>query len=236
MNLNAFRDFLSANPDVGLHLMLPDGDFVPAHFHITEVGRVRKDFIDCGGTVRSATSCVLQVWVADDVGHRLDTTRVANIIRLGGFTPWRRGHAHRGRVRERGRVAVSSRDRGGHTGRGSLEPWLQAHHLPGTRSLRRGRGQHTGVCESGMLLTPLDSQRGLARTTSPREQERSMSQRTISPPGVSGCSRDCGLFPMCHCRGEAETQVPLHRHPYPRRHVLSRQGTHRGWARQADGS
>ncbi|MEI7863404.1 MAG: DUF6428 family protein, partial [Planctomycetota bacterium] len=38
--------------------MLPDKSFVPAHFHITEVGRVQKDFIDCGGTVRSATTCL----------------------------------------------------------------------------------------------------------------------------------------------------------------------------------
>src|SRR5947209_19008926 len=62
--------------------MLPDGDFVPAHFHVTEVGRVQKDFIDCGGTVRSTTTCVLQVWVAEDFDHRLDTTKLAKIVRL----------------------------------------------------------------------------------------------------------------------------------------------------------
>ena len=60
--------------------MLPDKSFVPAHYHITEVGRVRKDFIDCGGTVRSTTSCVLQVWVADDRDHRLETTKLAGIM------------------------------------------------------------------------------------------------------------------------------------------------------------
>ncbi len=65
-----------------LHLMLPDGSFVPAHFHVTEVGRVQKDFIDCGGTVRSTTACVLQVWVAEDTDHRLDTTKLAKIVRL----------------------------------------------------------------------------------------------------------------------------------------------------------
>jgi hypothetical protein len=62
--------------------MLPDGSFVPAHFHVTEVGRVHKDFIDCGGTVRSATTCVLQVWVAQDYDHRLDTAKLAHVIRL----------------------------------------------------------------------------------------------------------------------------------------------------------
>ena len=41
------------NPGAAIQIMLPEGEFVPTHFHITEVGRVRKDFIDCGGTVRS---------------------------------------------------------------------------------------------------------------------------------------------------------------------------------------
>ncbi len=72
---------LSAAP-ARIHLMLPDASFVPAHFHVTEVGRVQKDFIDCGGTTRSTVSCVLQVWVADDTDHRLDTTKLAKIIKL----------------------------------------------------------------------------------------------------------------------------------------------------------
>ncbi len=82
MTLTQFVNVLTQNPAAGLHVMLPDGDFVPAHFHVTEVGRVQKDFIDCGGTSRSATSCVLQVWVADDTAHRLDTTKVAKIVTL----------------------------------------------------------------------------------------------------------------------------------------------------------
>ena len=31
---------------------LPNGDLVPNHFHVTEVGRVTKNFIDCGGKIR----------------------------------------------------------------------------------------------------------------------------------------------------------------------------------------
>lgn len=27
---------------------LPNGSFVPNHFHVTEVGKVSKHFIDCG--------------------------------------------------------------------------------------------------------------------------------------------------------------------------------------------
>ena len=67
-----------------IHIMLPDGAFVPAHFHITEVGRVQKDFIDCGGTIRSIVSCLLQVWVATDVEHRLDASKLAKILTLAG--------------------------------------------------------------------------------------------------------------------------------------------------------
>jgi thioredoxin type arsenate reductase len=65
-----------------MHFMLPDQSFVPAHYHITEVGRVHKDFIDCGGTVRSLTSCMLQIWVATDLDHRLETTKLAKILEV----------------------------------------------------------------------------------------------------------------------------------------------------------
>ncbi|MBX3451723.1 DUF6428 family protein [Planctomicrobium sp. SH668] len=82
MRLNEFLNVLTDNPSAAIHLMLPDGSFAPAHFHVTEVGRVHKDFIDCGGTVRSATACVLQVWVAGDTEHRLDTSKLARILRL----------------------------------------------------------------------------------------------------------------------------------------------------------
>jgi hypothetical protein len=28
-----------------LHFMLPSGDFIPPHFHVTDVGRVQKAFV-----------------------------------------------------------------------------------------------------------------------------------------------------------------------------------------------
>lgn len=82
MTVGELRSVLTQTPDAGLHLMLPGGDFVPAHFHVTEVGRVQKDFIDCGGTRRSAVSCLLQVWVANDADHRLTTTKLAGILTM----------------------------------------------------------------------------------------------------------------------------------------------------------
>lgn len=82
MLLSEFARALAVAPDHPVHLMLPGGDFVPAHYHVTEVGRVRKDFIDCGGTTRSSTACVLQVWVATDTDHRLTAGKLAGILKL----------------------------------------------------------------------------------------------------------------------------------------------------------
>jgi hypothetical protein len=82
MTVAEFRAALLAAPGQPLHLMLPDGDFVPAHFHVTEVGRVQKDFIDCGGTRRDSVSCLLQVWVAADTDHRLTAGKLAGILNL----------------------------------------------------------------------------------------------------------------------------------------------------------
>jgi hypothetical protein len=80
VTVKEFCAALAKHPGVKMHWMLPDQSFVPAHYHITEVGKVQKDFIDCGGTVRSATSCLLQVWVANDTDHRLETNTLASIM------------------------------------------------------------------------------------------------------------------------------------------------------------
>ena len=82
MTTREFRQALEAHSGVKMHWMLPDKSFVPAHYHITEIGKVQKDFIDCGGTVRSTQACLLQVWVAEDVDHRLETTKLASIMRI----------------------------------------------------------------------------------------------------------------------------------------------------------
>jgi hypothetical protein len=82
MTVKEFCRTLEENPDVKMHWLLPDRSFVPSHYHITEVGRVQKDFIDCGGTVRSTSACLLQIWVANDVEHRLDTTKLSSIMRI----------------------------------------------------------------------------------------------------------------------------------------------------------
>lgn len=73
---------LHAHPDASLHIVLPDDDVVPPHFHVTEIGRVQKDFIDCGGTARATTHCQLQLLVASDTDHRLTAGKLAKIFEL----------------------------------------------------------------------------------------------------------------------------------------------------------
>lgn len=61
---------------------LPDGTLVPSHFHVTEVGKVTKDFIDCGGTIRHEEVVNFQLWEADDYDHRLHPEKLVDIIKL----------------------------------------------------------------------------------------------------------------------------------------------------------
>jgi len=84
MNITEFISHLNAHPDKPLLFVLPDGGFIPAHFHITEVGHVKKNFIDCGGTRRSTESCLLQTWTAEDTEHRLPAGKLAMIFDKAG--------------------------------------------------------------------------------------------------------------------------------------------------------
>jgi len=65
-----------------LRFQLPNGTFVPAHFHITEVGLNTKHFIDCGGTVREEKAINFQLWEAEDFDHRLAPQKLLRIIEI----------------------------------------------------------------------------------------------------------------------------------------------------------
>lgn len=41
-----------------VNFRLPDGSYLPPHFHVTEIGKVSKHFIDCGGTERQETMAI----------------------------------------------------------------------------------------------------------------------------------------------------------------------------------
>lgn len=80
MQLTEFRDLIAANPGCGLRVELADGAALADHFHVTEVGRVEKDFFDCGGVRRHESRCVLQTLVAGDIEHRLSSTKLSGIL------------------------------------------------------------------------------------------------------------------------------------------------------------
>ena len=61
---------------------LPNGAFVPRHFHVTEVGKISKHFIDCGGTIRKEEVVNFQLWDANDYAHRLHPEKLLHIIEL----------------------------------------------------------------------------------------------------------------------------------------------------------
>jgi len=80
MKLSELKTELSATS--ALNFVLPNGNLIPQHFHITEVGLINKHFIDCGGTVRKEQSASFQVWVAQDTDHRLSPASMLKIIGL----------------------------------------------------------------------------------------------------------------------------------------------------------
>jgi hypothetical protein len=65
---------------------LPNGELVPNHFHVTEVGKITKHFIDCGGTVRKEEVVNFQLWNANDYDHRLHPEKLMHIIELSEKT------------------------------------------------------------------------------------------------------------------------------------------------------
>ena len=67
MKLSEIKNHLTTASAV--NFQLPNGTFVPKHFHVTEVGVITKDFIDCGGMVRHEKVANFQLWEAGDFDH-----------------------------------------------------------------------------------------------------------------------------------------------------------------------
>lgn len=65
-----------------LVFILPDGKKVPSHFHVTEIAKTSKTFIDCGGTVRQESMASFQLWSSIDIHHRLQAKKLKDIIAL----------------------------------------------------------------------------------------------------------------------------------------------------------
>ena len=80
MKLSELKDALAQISEV--QFQLPDESFVPAYFHVTEVGEITRNFIDCGGQIRTENKINFQLWYdARDLNHRLSTQKLLGIIR-----------------------------------------------------------------------------------------------------------------------------------------------------------
>ena len=80
MKLSEIKEILPTLDNV--EFQLENGTFVPEHFHVTEVGQIIKNFIDCGGVIRSEKVVNFQLWNADDYQHRLKPGKLLSIIKL----------------------------------------------------------------------------------------------------------------------------------------------------------
>jgi hypothetical protein len=83
MRLSDLRTILEQYSQTFPRFVLPDGNYIPAHAHVTEVGHVAKNFIDCGGVTGKSETVLLQTHVGRDTEHRLRSDRLAKILQLG---------------------------------------------------------------------------------------------------------------------------------------------------------
>jgi hypothetical protein len=80
MKLSAIKKQLTEV--ITVNFVLENGTSVPEHFHVTEIGVITKNFIDCGGTVRNEKVANFQLWNANDTNHRLKPKKLLDIIAL----------------------------------------------------------------------------------------------------------------------------------------------------------
>lgn len=82
MNLKELISFVEQNQEKNIKFYLDENE-IPNHFHLTEIGKQNREFIDCGGTKRKTEHCVLQLWIANDFEHRLSSNKMLKILNLG---------------------------------------------------------------------------------------------------------------------------------------------------------
>lgn len=83
MKTSELMKSLAEFPEHTLRFVLPTGTKIPPHAHVTELARVDKRFVDCGGTFRTESTARLQTWLADDTAHRLNAVKLLGIMQKG---------------------------------------------------------------------------------------------------------------------------------------------------------
>lgn len=81
MKLSQFKSaLLLAKPDANPQFLQLNGLSLAAHYHITEIGLILKNYVDCGGVVRQERKASMQIWLANDTDHRLSVQKLLEII------------------------------------------------------------------------------------------------------------------------------------------------------------
>jgi len=80
MTFQSFTKLLTENSANPIHFYLPNGEQIPAHFHITDVGKINRQFIDCGAEIRTENWVQLQLWLGKDSDHRLNSGQINKIL------------------------------------------------------------------------------------------------------------------------------------------------------------
>jgi hypothetical protein len=81
MKLSQFKRALQLlAPQANPSFIQLSGIPVEAHYHITEIGLVLKDYVDCGGVVSQERKASMQIWLANDTEHRLSKEKLLGII------------------------------------------------------------------------------------------------------------------------------------------------------------
>ena len=78
MTLKTFKEKLSEIQQI--QFMTPNGKWIAPHFHITEIGKKTKTFLDCGNELRNESFITFQLWHANDFDHRLLPQKLIHII------------------------------------------------------------------------------------------------------------------------------------------------------------
>src|SRR5260370_9515374 len=82
MQLHNLKSVLRNHPGTSPRFVLPDGDYIPAHAHVTEVGHSVKNFIDCGGVAGKFEAVLLQTHVGDEIEHRPTSASFSKILQI----------------------------------------------------------------------------------------------------------------------------------------------------------
>ncbi len=84
MKLSKVKEILAGLNEI--QFVLPNGTLVSSHFHVTEIGAITRQFIDCGGAERIERKVNFQLWEANDYDHRLGAEKLLRIVELSEQT------------------------------------------------------------------------------------------------------------------------------------------------------